>query len=72
MSTIDVAVLSCFRRYFDLWVLENKVENETYHCIIRPEDAYGRRFDRIEKSYRWYEAPDAYETERVCQSRLKN
>ena len=68
----EVAVLSAYRRNFDLWVKENRKENERYHCISRMQDVFGRVFHRIEKSHRWVEMPDFLEVEKRCLERVRN
>ena len=62
----EVAVLSAYRRDFDLWVKENRKENERYHCVSRMQDVRGRVFHRIEKSHRWAEMPYFLEVEKRC------
>ena len=68
----EVAVLSAYRRIFDLWVKENRKENERYHCVSRMQDVWGKVFHRVEKSHRWVEMPDFLEVERRCLKLVRN
>lgn len=68
----EVAVLSAYRINFDLWVKENRKENERYHCVSRMQDVFGRVFHRIEKSHRWVDMPDFLEVEKRCLEHVRN
>jgi hypothetical protein len=68
----EVAVLSAYRRNFDLWVKENRKEGERYHCVSRMSDVWGQVFHRVEKSHRWVEMPDFIGVERRCLERVRN
>lgn len=68
----EVAVLSAYRRNFDLWVKENRKENERYHLVSRVQDVWGQVFHRVQKSHGWVEMPDFLEVERRCLERVRN
>lgn len=68
----EVAVLSASRRNFDLWVKENRKENERYHCVSRMQDVLGHVFHRVEKIYSFVEIPDVFEVEKRCLERVRN
>lgn len=69
---VEVAVLSAYRSGFDLWVKENRKENERYHFISRIQDVWGRVFHRIEKIHMWVDIPNFLEVERRCLERVRN
>ena len=55
MEPIKVAVLTRGYRDYLNFLKENKKEDEVYTWIYRVDQTRGKRFDRIEKYYDWYE-----------------
>jgi len=53
-----VAVVTPKFRDFMNWVDINQKEGETYACVNRIDNVWGRRFNRIEKLYNYQEIKD--------------
>ena len=55
MDLIKVAVLTRSCKDYLIFLNENEKENEVYTWIYNVDQTRGKRFDRIEKYYDWYE-----------------
>jgi len=66
-----VCVISSEKQYFDQWVQENKVPNEEYIFINKPEELRGREFSRIEYSFSWNENPEVGKIIEIARMRVR-
>ena len=73
-ALVEVAVLSAYRKRFDMWVEDNGKEGEKYICVTDIRDTRGRVFSRVEKSYDWWEMKNANDVEKaaILRCRLRN
>jgi hypothetical protein len=67
----EVAVLSCSRKRFDLWVRENAQWGEKYICVMSIRDVLGRQFKRVEKSFEWFRIEEASVVEEATMLRCR-
>ena len=68
----QVAVLSAYRERFDRWVIENGKEGEIYICVMKVQDANGRVFSRVEKTFGWYGMKEAEIVEKYAMSKIRS
>lgn len=54
----EVAVLCPIFRDYKIWLRENENPNENYTWVYRVDCVRGRRFDRVEKIFRYYNIKD--------------
>lgn len=69
--SVDVAVLTPYRKNFDYWVRDHGKKGVNYIMVNKTEDVRGRKFDRYERGYLWEDIPNIDRLLHDIQNRLK-